>query len=205
MPKPSAEDLFMTKWFGKGSRHGSTWFGKAGDIAQQPPVWAGLALLLGMGGPRGRRAALRGSVCYTAAALAQVVVKVVVGRSRPVGSGLMRLGPVTSSFPSGHAATDLAFNIGASQEIPALFFPLSAATLAAHWSIVRSRGHYMTDVLAGGGLGIAVALAAWRLWPPGDKEKEEEGEEPLAAPADAATKAPLARVGGGPDASRPEP
>ncbi len=205
MSKPSAEDLLMTKWFGKGSRHGSTLFGKAGDIAQQPPVWAGLALLLGMGGPRGRRAALRGSVCYTAAALAQVVVKVVVGRSRPAGSGLMRLGPVTSSFPSGHAATDLAFNIGASQEIPVLFFPLSAATLAAHWSIVRSRGHYMTDVLAGGGLGIAVALAAWRVWPPGDKEEEEEEEEPLAAPADAATKGSLARVGGGPDASRPEP
>jgi len=180
MSKLSTEDLLMTKWFGKGSRHGSTWLGKAGDIAQQPPVWAALALVLGMGGPRGRRAALRGSVCYTAAALAQIVIKLVVGRSRPVGSGLMRMGPVTSSFPSGHAATDLAFNIGASQEIPALFIPLSAATMAAHWSIVRSRGHYVSDVLAGGGLGLAVGLAAWRLWPSGDKGNEKE-QEPLAA------------------------
>lgn len=172
--KPSAEDLWMTKWVGKGSRHGATWFGKAGDIAQQPPVWAGVALTLGVGGPRGRRAALRGSVCYAAAALAQITIKPVVGRSRPVGAGLLRLGPVTSSFPSGHAATDLAFNLGASQEIPLLFVPLSAATLTAHWSIVRSRGHYMSDVLAGGGLGIAVALAAWRLWPPGGAEDDED-------------------------------
>ncbi len=46
-----------------------------------------------------------------------------------------------------------------------MFIPLSLATLAAHWSLVRSRGHYMSDVLAGGGLGIAVGLAAWKLWP----------------------------------------
>ncbi len=87
---------------------------------------------------------------------------------------MLRFGPVTSSFPSGHAATDLAFNLGASQEIPLLFIPLSAATLAAHWSIVRSRGHYLSDVLAGGGLGIVVALAAWRLWPPGGDGDEED-------------------------------
>ena len=173
-PKPSTEELLMTKLVGKGSRHGSTWFGKAGDIAQQPPVWAAAAFVLGLGGPRGRRAALRGSVCYGAAALGQVIIKAFVGRHRPTGSGWLRAGPVTSSFPSGHAATDLAFNIGASQELPLLFFPLSAATLAAHWSIVRSRGHYLSDVLAGGGLGIVVALAAWRLWPPGGTDEHDE-------------------------------
>ena len=172
-PKLSGEDLLMTKVVGKGSRHGSTLFGKAGDIAQQPPVWAATAFLLGLGGPRGRRAAMRGSVCYGAAALAQVIIKAVVGRDRPAGSGWLRAGPVTSSFPSGHAATDLAFNVGASQELPLLFFPLSAATLAAHWSIVRSRGHYLSDVLAGGGLGIVVALVAWWLWPPGGDENDE--------------------------------
>lgn len=51
-----------------------------------------------------------------------------------------RTGPVTSSFPSGDAATDLSFRLGVAQEIPVLFFPLALATSAAHWSLVRSRG-----------------------------------------------------------------
>ena len=84
--KPSTEDFWMTKWVGKGSRHGETWFGKAGDIAQQPPVWAGVALALGMGGATSRPAALRGSVCYAAAALAPIMMKPVVGRNRSVGA-----------------------------------------------------------------------------------------------------------------------
>ncbi len=179
--KPWSEDRLMTRFVGKGSRHGSSWFGKAGDVAQQPPVWAGVAMVLALGGPRGRRAALRGSICYGAAALAQIAIKPIAGRSRPKGSGWLRIGPVTSSFPSGHAATDLAFNLGAAQELPLLFIPLSAATLAAHWSIVRSRGHYLTDVLGGGALGIVVAMAAWWLWPPGG----EEAAKPAPATEDA--------------------
>lgn len=128
------------------ARRGSTWFGRLGDIVQQPPVWAGLAALLAAGGgPRGKRAAVRGAAGYSlAAVVANLVVKPVVGRSRPPGSGEGRPGPVTSSFSSGH----------------------TAATMAAHWSMVRSRGHYPSDVLAGGVVGIVVALAAWRLWPP---------------------------------------
>ena len=46
------------------------------------------------------------------------------------------MGPITSSLPSGHAATDLAFTLGVAQEIPALFPPLAFATSAAHWSLV---------------------------------------------------------------------
>lgn len=150
------------------ARQGSTWFGRLGDITQQPPFWVGLAgLLWAAGGERGRRAAWRGTACYAGAAVvANLGVKPVVRRRRPPGAGEGRRGPVTSSFPSGHAATDLAFVLGVSQEIPVLFPPLAVTTLAAHWSLVRSRGHYPLDVLAGGVLGVAVAVAAWRLWPP---------------------------------------
>ncbi len=71
--KPS-EDVLMRKVVGKGSRRGTTWLGKAGDLVQQPPVRAGVAAVLSIGGPRGRRAALRGSACYLAAALVQILV-----------------------------------------------------------------------------------------------------------------------------------
>ena len=162
------------------AREPSTAFGRLGDVVQQPPVWLGLggALALG-GGPRGHRAAWRGSIGYAVAAVvANLVIKPVVGRSRPPGAGKGKAGPITSSFPSGHAATDLAFSLGASLELPLLFVPLSAATAAAHWSVVRSRGHYPSDVFAGGVVAVVVTLAVWKLWPPrrppGDDEPSDD-------------------------------
>ena len=160
-------------------RRGSTWFGRLGDFTQQPPVWAALATGLAIAGrSRGRRAAGRGVVCYgVAAVVANLAIKPWVGRSRPPGAGEARPGPVTSSFPSGHTATDLAFSLGVTQEIPALFIPFTVATMAAHWSMVRSRGHYPSDILVGGVVGISVAFAAWRLWPPGGQTDDRGAEE----------------------------
>jgi membrane-associated phospholipid phosphatase len=167
------------------ARKGSTWFGSMGDITQQPPFWVALAALLSAaGGERGRRAAWRGTACYGATAVvANMVIKPMVRRSRPPGAGENRTGPVTSSFPSGHAATDLAFVLGVAQEIPVLFPVLSLATLSAHWSLVRSRGHYPTDVLAGGALGVGVAAVAWVVWPPpgsrrGRRPDDVGGDDP---------------------------
>ncbi|HEV2766562.1 MAG TPA: phosphatase PAP2 family protein [Acidimicrobiales bacterium] len=153
----------------RGAPQGTTWFGKTGDIVQQPPVWAALAGALAWGGgDRGRRAAVRGTACYGATAIVgNIMIKPLVTRSRPPGAGENRTGPVTSSFPSGHAASDLAFTLAVSQEMPALFIALAPATMAAHWSLVRSRGHYASDVFAGGVLAVAVVLLAWRIWPPG--------------------------------------
>ena len=170
----SAEDALQTRLVGSGSRKGTTWAGRAGDVIQRPPRWAAVAALLAATGTRGRRAALRGGVCYLSAAAAHLPIKALVGRRHPPGSALRQLGPVTSSFPSGHAAADLAFVFGASQEMPRAFLPLSCASLAVHWTLVRKRAHYPSDVLAGGALGAAVALAAWKLWPPRGSGAEDE-------------------------------
>ncbi len=159
-----------------------------GAIAKRPPIWAVVAgALVAWGGRRGREAALRGGVAYViAAVVANLLIKPAVHRRRPPGSDQARIGPITSSFPSGHAATDLAFIFGASQRIPVLFPPLAACTLAAHWSLARTRAHYVSDILAGGALGIGVAVAVGLLWPkggadssgsdnaPGDKEVDGE-------------------------------
>jgi membrane-associated phospholipid phosphatase len=163
----TAEDTFVWKLVGEGSKKGSTSFGRLGDVVRRPPAWAAIAAGLCATGERGRRAALRGSVCYLSAAAAHLPIKALVGRRHPPGSARHQLGPFTSSFPSGHAASDLAFVFGAAQELPFAFVPLSACTLAVHWSLVRKRAHYPSDVLAGGVLGIAVAVAIWKLWPPG--------------------------------------
>jgi membrane-associated phospholipid phosphatase len=72
----------------------------------------------------------------------------------------------------------LAFSLGAAQEVPWLFVPLYAATLAGEWSLVRSRAHYPSDIFAGAAISVAVALVAQRVWPP---HRTEAGELPEAA------------------------
>ena len=199
-----AEDALVARVVGKGSRKGSSFFGRAGDIIQRPPAWAGLATLLAATGGRGRRAALRGGVCYLSAALVHLPVKALVGRRHPPGAARHQLGPLTSSFPSGHAASDLAFAIGAAQELPLAFLPLSACTMAVHWSLVRKRAHYPSDVLAGGALGIAVALAAWKLWPPGRSPDVDPSDGPRSA-ADEGGSDPHEHGHSGNDAGAPRP
>ncbi len=150
---------------------------RVGSVTKRPPIWAVVGgALVARGGGRGRDAALRGGVAYgVAAVLANVVIKPVVGRRRPRGAEEhARVGPVTSSFPSGHAATDLAFVFAVSQRVPALFPPLAAATFTAHWSLVRSRAHHVSDILAGGALGIAVAVGVGLLWPGDHSDPDPE-------------------------------
>jgi undecaprenyl-diphosphatase len=129
-------------------------------------TWILFAGGLSLTGPRGRRAALRGATCSVIASLIHLPIKRVFRRPRPRGAGLRAIGPLTSSFPSGHTASDLAFVFGAAQEQPVLLLPLSVATLGSHWSLLRTRKHYPSDVIAGGTIAFAVSMAAWRMRPP---------------------------------------
>ncbi|MGH3896649.1 MAG: phosphatase PAP2 family protein [Pseudonocardiaceae bacterium] len=138
-------------------------------IVEQPPFWGGVATALAVkGGTRGRQVALRGSVCYVVAAfIANIVIKPLVYRRRPQGASEGRIGPYTSSFPSGHTASDSAFVFSVVQELPLLAIPLAVAATAAHWSLIRSGKHHVSDVLAGGAIGLGVAYTVWKSWPPG--------------------------------------
>ena len=152
-----------------------TWLARVGWLLEQPLFWGAVAsALAGRGGTRGRHAAVRGSVCYLVAAfIANIVIKPLVDRRRPRGAGEGRIAPVTSSFPSGHTASDSAFVYGVVQELPLLVVPLGAATTAAHWSLIHSEKHHVSDVLAGGAIGLGVARIVRKAWPP-DKRRESE-------------------------------
>lgn len=202
----TVEDRVLSKLVGKGSRKGSTPFERAGDIIQHLPAWAGVAAVLAVFGPRGRRAAVRGGACSLVAAAAHLPIKAVIGGSHPRGAAWLQARPFTSSLPSGHAGSDVAFALGASQEVPLLFLPLSGATLAVHGSLMRKRGHYASDVLVGAALGIVVALAAWKLWPPRGRAPETDepaselqssglGVRPVGWKREGATSVPVATDG----------
>jgi membrane-associated phospholipid phosphatase len=160
----------------------SSWLARAAWITEQPPIWGGVATLLAVkGGATGQQAALRGSVCYLVAAfIANLVIKPLVYRRRPQGAGEGRITPVTSSFPSGHTASNLAFVFGVVQELPLLALPLAGTATAASGSLIRSGKHHVSDVFGGGVIGLGVAYIVWKSWPP---ETSPRVRWPKAGPA----------------------
>lgn len=138
----------------------------AGKVTKQPPFWVAFAGVLALQGGGRRRAAGRGAAGYgLAVVVANLVLKPLVGRDRPDEAGWRGFPPLTSSFPSGHAAADTAFAVAAARSLPRLSLPLTALTTASHWSLVRTHSHFVTDILAGDLVGLGVALAMERVWP----------------------------------------
>lgn len=141
-------------------------WGRAGIVTRQPLMWAGLSLALAASGsPALRRAATRGAACYLVGAGIGNLPKPLFHRPQPRFRKPKKPEVVRGSFPSGHGAAEVAYVFGASQEAPALFLPLGAAAMLAHWSLVRAGKHYVSDLLVGGSLGLGVALLSELLRP----------------------------------------
>lgn len=147
-----------------------------GEGSKGSIIWlvsaAGLSLL----GRRGRLGAGGGlAAAGLASALANGPVKWAVRRPRPHGAalaGLRRGGdsPGTSSFPSGHTASAVAFSVAASAEYPLAATVLVPAALCVALARMRSLRHYPSDVLGGAvigaaiGAGTACSLRRYRTW-----------------------------------------
>ncbi|MEU0101260.1 phosphatase PAP2 family protein [Streptomyces sp. NPDC006267] len=139
--------------------HGLLWLGAAAGIAA-----------LGSGA-RSRRAALRGVASLAVASVAiNTVGKGAVRRERPIADLVpvvrrLKRQPVTTSFPSGHAASAAAFATGVALESRgwgAAVAPVAAAVAASR---VYTGVHYPSDVLAGAVLGVGAAFALRGLVP----------------------------------------
>src|SRR3954454_4943656 len=140
--------------------------------ANHSALWIAVGACLGTaGGRRGRRAAIRGlaSIGVTSLVVNQGI-KRVVQRPRPDLRHVpvvrrVKVAPLTTSFPSGHAASAAAFATGVASELPPAGAPLAVLAAAVGASRVYVGVHYPLDVLVGAATGVTIARLTRRLWP----------------------------------------
>lgn len=148
---PGADPLLPR--LSRSANHGLLWFGAAAGIAA-----------LGSGA-RSRRAALRGVASLAVASAAiNTVGKGAVRRERPIVDLVpvvrqLKRQPITTSFPSGHAASAAAFATGVALESRGWGAVVAPVAVAVAASRVYTGVHYPSDVLAGAVLGVGAAFA----------------------------------------------
>lgn len=140
--------------------------------ANNSQLWLGIAVpLAAFGGRRGKRGALRGISSIAATSLlVNQGVKRVVRRPRPSLRHVpavrrLPVQPLTTSFPSGHAASAGAFTAGVGAELPGIVPVIASLAAAVAYSRVYVGVHYPADVAVGAGIGVGVAFGTRRIWP----------------------------------------
>ena len=91
--------------------------------------------------------------------------------------------PVTSSFPSGHAAAAAAFATGVGLEMPALAAPVGALAVAVGVARVVNGVHYPSDIAGGWVVGVGVGMLTLRWWPLRRSERAAAARPGREAPA----------------------
>jgi diacylglycerol kinase family enzyme/membrane-associated phospholipid phosphatase len=139
--------------------------------ANQGGLWWTVAAALAVTRGQRRRAAVRGLLALgIASGIANVPAKYAVRRSRPpldrvpLGRQLHHQ-PMTTSFPSGHAASAAAFAVGVGMEAPIAGAAVGVLASAVAYSRVYVGVHYPGDVLAGVAVGAGSALLTAKTWP----------------------------------------
>lgn len=117
---------------------------------------AGAGLLAVCGGPRGRRAARTGLLALgVTSAIVNLGMKPLGRRRRPdrVSHDVLAARhvpmPMSTSFPSGHAASAFAFATGVAHVLPPAGPPARLVAALVAYSRVHTGVHYPGDVLAG--------------------------------------------------------
>ncbi len=162
------------------------WLSRAANHSR---LWAGIAVLLTIGGDRfGRRAAMRGALAVlVTSGVTNLPAKLLAGRTRPdpaIVPGVRRLArvPSSTSFPSGHAASAAAFATAVAIERPDLRLPMAGLAGAVAVSRVYTGVHYPGDVVVGSAIGYGIARWTLGRWPLAD-DTPAAGGDPDGGPA----------------------
>jgi undecaprenyl-diphosphatase len=142
------------------------------NAANYSRLWlATAAAVAALGGSRGRRAACQGVLAIAlTSAVTNLVLKNLARRQRPARSDNQPMPdsrrvrrPVSTSFPSGHAASAFAFASAMEHALPSLRVPLRVAAATVAYSRVHTGVHYPSDVAIGAVVGDLCAGVAQRL------------------------------------------
>lgn len=142
----------------RSANHGVLWFATAAGIAATRT-------------PQARRAAVRGVASLAlASATINTLGKRSVRRARPVLDTVplirqLKRQPITTSFPSGHSASAVAFATGVALESRAWGAVVAPVAAAVAISRIYTGAHFPSDVLVGGALGAGAAFAVRGLVP----------------------------------------
>lgn len=146
--------LWIRKWMLLATRGGDGWLWSA----------IGFVILL-FGGVRRVEALEAAFVSLGAAQLSFFVLKRLIGRERPCATQThcwsSLLPPDRFSFPSGHTMTAFAITFALGLYYPALLAGLIFCALSVAASRVILGLHYLSDVLAGMAIGIAIGVCAF--------------------------------------------
>ncbi|NUT70608.1 bifunctional phosphatase PAP2/diacylglycerol kinase family protein [Pseudarthrobacter sp. C4D7] len=146
-------------------------FRRLSASANQGKLWMAAAAVLALFPGKTRRAAVHGLLAQgVASAVTNVVFKTLLPRTRPLPEHLpvfrfVHPQPTSSSMPSGHSASAVAFAVGVGLVRPALGAALAPAALGVAYSRVHTGAHWPSDVLFGSALGAGAALVTRHWWP----------------------------------------
>ncbi|MET3904086.1 phosphatase PAP2 family protein [Paenarthrobacter sp. 4246] len=146
-------------------------FRRLSSAATKGKLWFGIAGIMSAFPGKPRRAALHGVLALgVASGVTNVIFKRVLPRRRPLPEHLplfrfVNPQPTSSSMPSGHSASAVAFAVGAGMVSPALGAVLAPLAAGVAYSRVHTGAHWPSDVVFGSALGAGAALVTRRWWP----------------------------------------
>lgn len=153
-----------------GGNH-DVFFRRLSASANHGKLWIAVAAVMAAFPGKARRAALHGLLAQAvASAVTNGVFKTLLPRTRPLPEHLpvfrfVHPQPTSSSMPSGHSASAVAFSVGVGLVRPAVGAALAPAALGVAYSRVHTGAHWPSDVLFGSALGAGAALIARKWWP----------------------------------------
>ncbi|MCA4133258.1 bifunctional phosphatase PAP2/diacylglycerol kinase family protein [Arthrobacter sp. M4] len=159
-------------------------FRELSAAATKGKLWFAAAGLLAVIPGRPRRAALHGVLALgVASAVTNIVFKTLLPRARPLPEHLpvfrfVHPQPTSSSLPSGHSASAVAFALGAGMVHPGVGLALAPVAAGVAYSRVHTGAHWPSDVLFGSAIGASAALLTRHWWP-----VKPEVPEPRRTPA----------------------
>ncbi len=146
-------------------------FRRLSAAANKGKLWFGIAGVMALVPGKTRRAAVHGLIAQgVASAVTNLVFKTLLPRTRPLPEHLpvfrfVHPQPTSSSMPSGHSASAVAFALGAGMVRPALGAALAPVAAGVAYSRVHTGAHWPSDVLFGSAIGAGAALVTRKWWP----------------------------------------